>query len=77
MNRELLAKYCLHGKGKVTKAILHKDGFKFGYYTGRYETQQGHLYYYCYDYGYCVLGKDKMLIVKLQPYVQNYLDNIM
>ncbi|WPP49646.1 hypothetical protein [Catalinimonas niigatensis] len=75
-NRDLLEKHCSKGKNKLSKSDLFQHGFKFGYFTGQYETKQGHLYYCCYDYGYQVIEDNMLLIVKLQPYVQDHLDNV-
>lgn len=72
----MLQRACPTGRQKVKKAKLLQQGFQYGYFTGQYETKQGHIYYYCYDYGYQVLSKEELLIVKLQPYVQDHLDNI-
>ncbi len=52
-----------------TKQIVRKDqllsmGFNFTYYTHIYNSQNGHKYYFCYDYAYLPLTeKDKYLIV--------------
>jgi len=75
-NRDILQRACPDGKRKVNKALLLQQGFQYGYFTGEYQTRQGHIYYYCYDYGYRVVNEEELIIVKLQPYVQQHLDNI-
>ncbi len=75
-NRDYLAALCPQGKKKVPKARLIECDFHFGYHTGQYVTQRGGTYYYCYDYGYCVLDEHKVLVVKLQSYVERHLDQL-
>ena len=75
-NRDILQRACPDGKRKVKKALLLQQGFQYGYFTGEYLTQQGHTYYYCYDYGYRIISEEEVLIVQLSSYVQQHLDNI-
>ena len=76
VNRDCLACLCPSGKERVPKAALMERNFRFGYHTGQYVTQQGRTYYYCYDYGYCVLDEHTVLVVKLYDYVQKHLDQL-
>lgn len=69
-NREVLVELCPEGKAKVEKEKLVQRGFHAGYLTNVYQTKKGTCYSFCFDYGYCSLPHGKVLIVKLQPYVQ-------
>lgn len=69
-NRQLLSELNPKDKAKVDKKELLNRGFHAGYFTNIYKTKKGTTYYFCYDYGYSLLSNDKILIVKLQPYVQ-------
>jgi len=53
------------------KLVLHKDqltarGFDFGFHTHIYTTRKGDQYFYCYDTGYLLLEKDRVLIVRIK-----------
>ncbi len=48
----------------VTSISLVNSGFNFGYYTSTYTTKKGHIYFFCYEYGYLKLAEDKVMIVK-------------
>jgi hypothetical protein len=63
-NRNVLEKLNPDGKTKVTRDKLLKAGFNFSYFTHTYQTQKGTLYHFCYEYGYLVLSKDEVLLVK-------------
>jgi predicted nucleic acid-binding Zn ribbon protein len=65
-NRRLLAQQLPDNE---TRKKLHREkllllGFNFKYLTHTYQTQQGKLYYFVYDYGYLPLEQDWLLIVK-------------
>jgi hypothetical protein len=64
-NRKLLEDV----SGKINKKIvltksLTNAGFNYNYYTSTYTTKKGHVYFFCYEYGYLKLGEDKVMIVK-------------
>lgn len=64
-NRKLLEDV----SGKINKKVvpvvsLTNAGFSFNYYTSSYTTKKGHIYFFCYEYGYLRLGTDKVMIVK-------------
>ena len=48
----------------VTAHLLTNGGFNYEYFTSIYTTHKGHIYYFCYEYGYLKLGDDKLIIVK-------------
>lgn len=48
----------------VSAASLTNSGFNYLYFTSTYTTKKGHIYFFCYEYGYLKLGDDKVMIVK-------------
>lgn len=52
------------GKTKVKRELLLQKGFDFSYHTHLYTTQKGNTYFFCYDYGYLLLEKEEVLLVK-------------
>lgn len=64
-NRKLLALHSgLVDKKVVASKLLVNEGFNTQYYTSVLTTKKGHVYYFCYEYGYLNLPPDKMVIVK-------------
>lgn len=64
-NRKLLESI----SGKINKIIVPaisftNAGFNFSYYTSSFTTKKGHIYFFCYEYGYLKIGTDKVMIVK-------------
>jgi predicted nucleic acid-binding Zn ribbon protein len=52
----------------IPKHLLFSKGYRFKYFTHTYTNRKGHLFYCCYEYGYLLLEKDKVLVVrKKQP----------
>jgi hypothetical protein len=47
---------------KTRTAQLQGRGFAFDYYTHTQLNRQGHLYRYCYEYGYLLLEGGKVVI---------------
>jgi len=68
-NRSILKSLNPEGKTTVWKEYLVLQGFDFRYHTHQFQTRQGNLYYFCYEYGYLLLAEDKVLIVNWQPYM--------
>lgn len=54
---------------KTLRSNLIDLGFKFRWMTHQYTTSKGHVYYYCYDYGYLIIGKDLLLVVRGKEHV--------
>jgi len=48
----------------TTKQKLHNKGFAFTYFTHTYSNKKGNTYYFCYEYGYLVLEKERVLVVR-------------
>jgi len=64
-NRKLLALHSGSADKKVVSSkLLVNEGFNSQYYTSVLTTKKGHVYYFCYEYGYLNLSPDKMVIVK-------------
>lgn len=65
-NRNILAKLVTseNDMTKTTKQRMLDEGFKFQYFTHTYTTKKGHVYEYCYDYGYLALENGWYLIVR-------------
>ena len=69
-NRDILAELNPSGKCVVDKPILVEKKFNFNFFTSVYRTKSGHVYWFCYDYGFRKLSKsDKYQLVKWQPYM--------
>ena len=49
---------------KITEDKLLQKGFVFKYHTHTYTTQEGNIYYYCYDYGYLPLENKWYMVVR-------------
>lgn len=53
---------------KVGVDKLQMANFNMKFYTHQYTTQKGVTYYFVYEFGYLLLGYDKILIVKRNPF---------
>lgn len=49
---------------KVTREKLLQKGFDLKYHTHTYTNQKGNTYFFCYEFGYLLLEKGWILIVK-------------
>lgn len=63
-NRQVLSDLCPTGKQKVKKEKLISKGFDTQYHTHTYQTREGALYQFCYEYGWLQIENDSVLIVK-------------
>ena len=63
-NRRTMEILSPNGKAKVKRSKLMEQGFDFSYFTNTYETKEGNIYYFCYDYGYLELKDDFFVIVR-------------
>lgn len=63
-NRNILKKINDLGIKSIKKKDLVSYDFNFNYHTSTYHSPTSEIYFYCYDYGYCLLDDDKLLIVK-------------
>ncbi|GEO03121.1 hypothetical protein AAE02nite_07850 [Adhaeribacter aerolatus] len=69
-NRSILKTLSPMGKTTIRQEYLKIQGFDFRYYTHQYQTRQGNIYNFCYEYGYLLLPEEKVLIVNWQSYMQ-------
>lgn len=63
-NHTVLSKLCLGTKTRIGKEELLQNGFNPTYHTHLYQTQNGHTYFFCYEYGVLKLDGDAYLVVK-------------
>jgi len=63
-NRRILASLAPEGKKKFKKAKLLSSGYDLKYHTHTYQTKEGAVYYFCYEYGYLEVEDNLVLIVK-------------
>jgi len=69
-NRRILAQLNPAGKATVNKDKLLAKGFNFNYFTNIYRTKAGHVYYFCYDFGYTEFKPGLFTLVKRQKYIE-------
>ena len=62
-NRKILQQL-VPAEGKIIVPQSRLNGFNFQYFTNTYETKTGKLYMFCYEYGYCKLEENKIMLVK-------------
>jgi len=63
------------GQSIVRKSFLLEQGYNFNYFTNVYKTQEGRVYYFCYDLGFAIVERSqpvKLNIVNWQPYMKAY-----
>jgi predicted nucleic acid-binding Zn ribbon protein len=63
-NRDLLNKYLELGMEEVSLFSLISDGFVLTYFTNVHKGIMGDDFYFCYDLGYQLSGKESVLITK-------------
>ena len=63
-NHSILMRLCTGSKIKLKKDDLLRNGFDLNYHTHLYNTQNGNIYYFCYNYGYMRLDGESFLVVK-------------
>jgi len=68
-NRRILEELNPKGTTKVTRSKVLEKGFDFDYHTNIYTTKAGATYFFCYEYGYLILGDDMLALVKKKEYV--------
>ena len=73
-NRRILKDLCPEGKATVRREVLEIKGYDYKYYSGQYITSKL-TYYLCYDFGFAPIhdnGKEKVLIIQKQNYMDDY-----
>lgn len=64
-NRRVLSNFLGDEKMvKIRKDKLIAEGLKLEYHTHHLHTAKGHIYVFCYEYGYLPLENDIFLVVK-------------
>lgn len=63
-NRRILEESLVGEKTTLPKQKLVDKGFNFKYYTNQIVTKNNHTYFFCYEFGYLMLEKEFVLIVK-------------
>ena len=63
-NRRILEENLKGETTTILKQKLSDKGFNFKYYTNNIITKNNHSYIYCYEFGYLLLDKEMVLIVK-------------
>lgn len=64
-NHQILAQYLLiDKKRKVQELDLRVKGFNFDFHTHRKQAKNGHVYIFCYDFGYLRLTSNQLLLVQ-------------
>lgn len=53
-----------NGKTSISEKTLKVLGFNFEYFTHVYETKNGNLYKFCYEFGYLPIDKGVLMLVK-------------
>jgi len=72
LNRKLLKSFNKAGKSTVRKEKLIAEGFNPKYFTHYWKTKKGHVYLFCYEFGFLSKtenGKSKYVLVKWQEYM--------
>jgi hypothetical protein len=65
-NAAILEKLEEKGITTFNQQMLEIAGFDFNYFTHQVHGQQGELYHCCYNYGYCFVNEDKLVLKVIQ-----------
>lgn len=65
-NRSVLKSLNPAGHATVRQEVLVNMGFDARFYSHQYKTNNGHVYYFCYEWGYKMVENEKVLIVQWQ-----------
>ncbi|MBD0405484.1 hypothetical protein [Flammeovirga sp. EKP202] len=74
-NYNILKSLSPKGKGTVRRSTVEEMGYNFKFFTSFYRTNKQKTYFFCYDLGYAPIldnGKEKLLIVTWQKYMERY-----
>lgn len=65
-NRHILENLLRNAKPltRISRELLQRKGFSFHYFTHQLPNRKGHPVFFCYDYGYRVLGKERVMLVR-------------
>jgi hypothetical protein len=51
-------------KSKVLSRYLYEKGYNFHFQTHMHTAKTGLIYFFCYEYGYTQLDKDRCMVIK-------------
>ncbi|MFH2095029.1 MAG: hypothetical protein ABIJ16_04955 [Bacteroidota bacterium] len=63
-NRKILSNLTSAGKISMKSEELLNAGFNFNYFTNIHQVPGGNKYYFCYDFGYTRIGRDKLTLIR-------------
>ncbi|MDN4166672.1 hypothetical protein QWY31_14270 [Cytophagales bacterium LB-30] len=75
-NRKILHDLNPIGLTTLRREVLVLQGFNFSFYTHQFRTNQGSVYYFCYEYGYLLMPDEKISIVTWQDYMNRSIKGI-
>ncbi len=65
-NRRILESLLQPAKqiAKISRQALQSKGFSFQHFTDMNLNKRGTQFHFCYEYGYCMLAEEQVLVVK-------------
>ncbi len=72
LNRRIMKNYNKAGKATVRRELLLEDGFNPKYFTHYWKNGRGHVYLFCYEFGFFSMKENdqpKYLLVRWQTYM--------
>jgi predicted nucleic acid-binding Zn ribbon protein len=69
-NRRILADLYSEGKIRVHKDALFALGYNFSFFTHIIETPGGSKIHFCFEYGYCEIGRDFLKLEQNSKYLE-------
>ena len=72
-NRRILKEFNRAGKATVRKQVLLDEGFNPKYFTHYWKAKNGHVYLFCYEYGFMKKienAKEKYVLIQRQSYME-------
>ena len=63
-NRKILEELAPSAPTKISRDKLLQKGFNFHYHTNIYHNQKGGNQFFCYEYGYVPLEKDRYMLIR-------------
>jgi len=71
-NRVLLKQYNKAGKTIIRQSVLLDNGFNPKFYTHRWKSSKGKIYFFCYEFGFMPIidnQKEKYLLIQWQNFM--------
>lgn len=63
-NRHILMSFASQGHERILKRTLLDQGFRFEYHTQHWRSNEGNVYFFCYEYGFAELGNGRVELIK-------------